>query len=85
MVTVNQVTGNDNSAPDVSYESSTKVWEDELNFLKVADSTFCLTGGFVSGDRNTVDTNLRLRGAETSPNINKNLDYLVIVTLASRD
>jgi len=85
MVTVNQVTGNDNSAPDVSYESSTEVWEDEVDDIKVAGSTFCLTGEFVSGDRNTVDTNLRLRGAETSPNVNKNVDYLVIGTLASRD
>ena len=85
MVTVNQVTGNDNSAPDVSYESSTEVWEDEVDDIKVAGSTFCLTGEFVSGDRNTVDTNLRLRGAETSPNVNKNVDYLEIGTLASRD
>ena len=85
MVTVNQVTGNDNSAPDVSYESSTEVWGDEVDDIKVAGSTFCLTGEFVSGDRNTVDTNLRLRGAETSPNVNKNVDYLVIGTLASRD
>ena len=85
MVTVNQVTGNDNSVPDVSYESSTEVWEDEVDDIKVAGSMFCLTGEFVSGDRNSVDTNLRLRGAETSPNVNKNVDYLVIGTLASRD
>lgn len=51
----------------------------------MAGSTFCLTGEFVSGDRNTVDTNLRLRGAETSPYVNKNVDYLEIGTLASRD
>lgn len=85
MVTVNQVTGNDNSAPDVSYESSTEVWGDEVDDIKVAGSTFCLTGEFVSGDRNSVDTNLRLRGAETSPYVNKNVDYLEIGTLASRD
>ena len=85
MVTVNQVTGNDNSAPDVSYESSTEVWEDVVGDIKVAGSTFRLTGEFVSGDLDTVDTNLRLRGAETSPNVNKNVDYLVIGTLASRD
>ena len=85
MVTVNQITGNDNSASDVSYESSTEVWGDEVDDIKVAGSIFCLTGEFVSGDRNSVDTNLRLRGAETSPYVNKNVDYLEIGTLASRD
>lgn len=85
MVTVNQITGNDNSAPDVSYEASREVWGDEVDDIKVAGSTFCLTGEFVSGDRNTVDTNLRLRGAETSPYVNKNVDYLEIGSLASRD
>lgn len=85
MVTVNQVTGNDNSAPDVSYESSTEVWEDAVDDIKIAGSTFCLTGEFVSGDRHTVDTNLRLRGAEISPNVSKDVDFLVIGTLASRD
>lgn len=34
MVTVNQITGNDNSAPDVSYEASTEVWGDEVDDLK---------------------------------------------------
>lgn len=34
MVTVNQITGNDNSASDVSYESSTEVWGDEVDDLK---------------------------------------------------
>ena len=83
--TVNQVTGNAAENDDISYESSTEVWEDEIDSLDIAGKTFCLTGEFVSGDRETVDTMLRLRGAETSPNVNKNVDYLVIGTLASRD
>jgi len=82
--TVNQVTGNA-AEDDISYETSTEVWEDEIDSLEIAGKTFCLTGEFVSGDRETVDTLLRLRGAETSPNVNKNVDYLVIGTLASRD
>lgn len=83
--TVNQITGNSSEGDDIGYESSTEVWEDKVDTLEIAGKTFCLTGEFVSGDRDTVDTMLRLRGAETSPNVNKNVDYLVIGTLASRD
>ena len=85
MVTVNQVTGTEDTATDISYEASTEVWEDPVDDIKIAGSTFCLAGDFVSGDRHTVDTNLRLQGAEISPNVNKEVDYLVIGTLASRD
>jgi hypothetical protein len=83
--TVNQVTGNSAPEDDISYESSTEVWEDEIDSMEIIGKTFCLTGEFVSGDRSAVDTMLRLRGAEISPNVNKSVDYLVIGTLASRD
>ncbi|MDG1025074.1 MAG: BRCT domain-containing protein [Gammaproteobacteria bacterium] len=46
---------------------------------------FCLTGDFVTGDRNSVNTMLRCLGAETKSSVNKSVDYLVIGTLASRD
>lgn len=85
MVTVQQITGTEPTTEEVSYEASTEVWEDSVDDVKIAGSIFCLSGEFVSGDRNTVDTNLRLRGAETSPNVNKEVNYLVIGTLASRD
>lgn len=85
MKTVGQITGANPEPADSAYEASTEVWEDAIDELKIAGSTFCLSGDFVSGDRNTVDTNLRLMGAETSPNISKDVDYLVIGTLASRD
>ncbi|MDD9890612.1 MAG: BRCT domain-containing protein [Gammaproteobacteria bacterium] len=83
--TVNQITGSSSHDGDVSYESSTEVWEDKVDNLEIAGKTFCLTGEFVSGDRDAVDTMLRLRGGEISPNVNKNVDFLVIGTLASRD
>lgn len=82
--TVNQVTGK-TEEDDITYETSTEVWEDEIDSLEIVGKTFCLTGEFVSGDRETVDTMLRLRGAEISSNVNKTVDYLVIGTLASRD
>lgn len=85
LLTINQVTGANMEEDGITFEASTEVWEDSIESLTVAGSTFCLTGDFVSGDRNSVDTMLRCMGADTSPNINKNVDYLVIGTLASRD
>ena len=83
--TVRQVTGTDTDESGLSYEASTEVWEDSVDELKLARSIFCLTGDCVSGDRESVDALLRLLGAETNSSINKNINYLVIGTLASRD
>ena len=69
----------------INYEASTEVWEDETDKIDIAGRVFCLTGDFVSGDRSAVETMLRLKGAQLSSNVNKNVDYLVIGTLASRD
>lgn len=89
MRTVHQVTGNDveieTDSESVGYEASTEVWEDSIDELKVSGSTFCLTGDFVSGDRNSITTMLICMGAETSTSINKTVDYLVIGTLASKN
>lgn len=83
--TVRQVTGIDNEDPGLSCEASTEVWEDRVEELKLTGATLCLTGDFVSGDRDSVDTLLRCLGAETNSSVNKSVDYLVIGTLASRD
>lgn len=85
LLTINQITGQVPDLNSVGYEASTEVWEDNLTELKVAGSTFCLTGDFVSGDRSSVDMMLRCMGAETSPSVNSQVDYLVIGTLASRN
>lgn len=85
LLTANQVTGSSAEEPGVGPEASTEVWEDQIDSLQIKGSVFCLTGDFVSGDRNSVDTLLRCLGAETSTNVNKQVDYLVIGTLASRD
>ena len=69
----------------IGYEASTEVWEDEVDHVDIADKLFCLTGDFVVGDRNTVDTLLRMKGAELSTSVTSRVDYLVIGTLASRD
>lgn len=85
MLTVNQITGHVVDEETVGYEFSTEVWEDTVDDLEVAGSTFCLTGDFVSGDRDAVDTMLRCLDATTSTSVNNLVDYLVIGTLASRN
>ncbi|MEX0962469.1 MAG: BRCT domain-containing protein [Pseudohongiellaceae bacterium] len=83
LTTVRQVTGTDTDIPSLGYEVSTEVWEDPIDGLTLNGSVFCLTGDFVSGDRESVDTMLRCLGAETNSSVNKSVDYLVIGTLAS--
>lgn len=85
LVTVRRVTGTDTDESGLSYEASTEVWEDSVDDLTLAGSIYCLTGDFVSGDRESVDTMLRCLGAETNSSVNKSVNYLVIGTLASRD
>lgn len=85
LTTVRQVTGSDTDESGLGYEASTEVWEDAVDGLTIAGSMFCLTGDFVSGDRESVDTMLRCLGAETNSSVNKSVTYLVIGTLASRD
>ena len=85
LTTVNQFIGPEFDSSDVTIEASTAVWEDQVEALDFEGSTFCLTGDFVSGDRDSVDTMLKCKGAVTQPNVNKDVDYLVIGTLASRN
>lgn len=85
LITVRQVTGTDTDESGLSFEASTEVWEDSIDELQLTGSVFCLTGDFVSGDRESVDTMLRCLGGESNSSVNKTVDYLVIGTLASRD
>ncbi|MEX2469903.1 MAG: BRCT domain-containing protein [Pseudohongiellaceae bacterium] len=83
--TLQRTTGSDPDGNRFAVEGSTEVWEDRIDEVSIKGATFCLTGDFVSGDRGTVETMLRLKGAEISSSVNKAVDYLVIGTLANRD
>ncbi len=83
--TVNQFIGPEFDSSDITIQASTAVWEDQIEVLNFEGSTFCLTGDFVSGDRDSVDTMLKCKGGTTQPNVNKDVDFLVIGTLASRN
>lgn len=79
---IKRVTGKE---PEITYEVSTEVWDDKVESLKLEGAIYCLTGDFVSGDRESIDMMLKCLGAKTSTSVNRNVDYLVIGTLASRD
>jgi NAD-dependent DNA ligase len=82
---IQQFTDNSIATGGMSLEASVEVWEDAIDAIKVTGSTFCLTGDFVAGSRNSIDKKLRNLGATVSTSVNKSVDYLVIGTLASSD
>jgi NAD-dependent DNA ligase len=51
----------------------------------ICNSLFCLTGKFISGPREKCERIITRFGGKTAKNVTKELDYLVIGTLASRD
>lgn len=83
--TLQRIAASDPDGNRFAVEGSTEVWGDRIDEVNIKGATFCLTGDFVSGDRGTVETMLRLKGAGISSGVNKGVDYLVIGTLASRD
>lgn len=82
LAVINRITG---EGQVVQYQASTEMWEDRIEALEFAGATFCLTGEFVSGDRDAVDALLKRLGANTSSSVHRGVDYLVIGTLAGRD
>lgn len=58
----------------------------DSDFLpQVEGKVFCLTGVFMAGKRAIVEDRVKLAGGIIISNITKNLDFLVIGTLSSRD
>ncbi len=82
--TIARITGSDPN-DRLSYQASINVWEDRLEAVKVRGKMFCLTGEFVSESRDSMAARLQEMGADISPNVHRNVDYLVIGTLASLD
>lgn len=52
---------------------------------QVEGKVFCLTGVFMAGKRSIVEDRIKYAGGIIISNITKNLDFLVIGTLSSRD
>lgn len=64
---------------------ATRLPIDNIDNLKFSDSLFCFTGKFIYGSRRKCETTAIERGARVADSVTRELDYLVIGTLASRD
>lgn len=65
--------------------NSTQYGVDEPDSIQFENASFCFTGAFVTGTRNTCEQLVIAKGATTIASVNKSLNYLVIGSLASRD
>lgn len=83
--TIQQITGDRFEDTSIAFGMATDFLEDQLITIEHEDKCFCFTGKFVTGARKTVEHTAQRRGAITTSNVSKKLDYLVIGTLASRD
>lgn len=64
---------------------ATRLPVDRVTAVEFPGRTFCLTGKFLYGSRKTCQTAVEQHGGVAIPRVTKELDYLVIGTLASRD
>lgn len=80
-----QITGIRFEESGVAYGMATEFFEDNIDTLNHTNSFICFTGTFVSGTRSVVQNTAENKGAIIKNNVIKDLNYLVIGTLASRD
>lgn len=64
---------------------STSLPLDEVDLIEIPDALFCFTGQFIYGTRAACERAVLDRGGNTIPRVRKDLDYLVIGTMASRE
>lgn len=65
--------------------SSTTLPVQQVKHINFQGSAFCFTGRFIFGQRNVCEEAVINKGAVAHKNVTKNLNYLVIGDLASRD
>lgn len=66
---------------------STKMSFDDESAIPIEFSqmAFCFTGQFLYGTRAACERSVQAKGAQSFSDVRKNLDYLVVGTMASRD
>jgi len=64
---------------------ATRLPVDNLDKLDFSGTLFCFTGKFIYGSRHKCEADAIDRGGQVADTVTRNLDYLVIGTLASRD
>jgi len=82
---IQQITGTRFEESGMAHGMATDFFGDDIEELIFDNSCFCFTGKFISGTRNELQDKAIKQGAKTHPRVTKNVDYLVIGSLASRD
>jgi len=59
--------------------------DEDVDSIDIKDNLFCFSGNFLYGTRKACERAITERGGITTPRIRKDLNYLVIGTMASRD
>jgi len=83
--TINQITGVRFEETGLANGMATEFFEDDIDNVTYEGACFCFTGAFVSGVRRVIEDCVAKKGATIKKNITKEVTYLVIGTLASRD
>jgi NAD-dependent DNA ligase len=83
--TLSQLLGGTFQETGVAGGFSTTYGIDEPDEITIKDSTFCLTGAFITGTRDKCEQIITQLGGIPTSSINKKLNFLVIGALASRD
>lgn len=63
---------------------STRLPVDDIERIEIENNKFCFTGSFLYGTRNACEKAIIERGGEVSKGVRRDLNYLVIGTMASR-
>lgn len=85
--TLQELTGGtlQNTGAACGLSSSLPVNDDRANPIIFDKKSFCFTGNFMFGTRSACERAITERGAEPSPRIHLQLDYLVIGTMISAE
>lgn len=83
--TITQIIGGNMHDAGTVSGMATKLPIDHVERIQFRRALFCLTGKFIYGARRKCEEAILGRGGQTSDTVTKNLNYLVIGTLASRD
>ena len=83
--TLKQIAGARFEETGLAHGMATEFLEDPIETICHDGACFCFTGKFVTGGRKTVELTAVRRGARTKPNVSKEVNFLVIGTIASRD
>ena len=65
--------------------TATRLPIDEVDAVQIDGSSFCFTGSFLYGTRNSCHKAIEERGGKASGSVTMSLNYLVIGSLASRE